>query len=72
MRLGLWGRAAAVYYLGVPLNMILHISNFVNSIQLEQEKYGTTTTAREMTLQVLFLSAERIRRMILALRKHEK
>jgi hypothetical protein len=35
---------------GVALNIILHIPNFVNGIQLEQEKNETTPTDREMTL----------------------
>jgi len=43
MRLG-------VYCLAVALSIIMHIPNFVNSIQLGQEKNVTTPTAREVTL----------------------
>ena len=54
MRLGFWGHGAGVYCLGVALNIVMHRPNFANSIQPEQEKNGTTPTAMEVTLYVLF------------------
>ena len=44
------GYGAGVYCLGVALSICLHIPNFVNNVQLEQEKIGTTHTTRKMVL----------------------
>jgi hypothetical protein len=46
---GLWAWGWGVLFGGVALSIILHIPNFVNSIQRTKNN-GTTPTAREVTL----------------------